>query len=112
MGKSQKKQQNAQSSNGTNGTRTKRKRKNSSSEITNGNTEMKCPPCKKQKIEKVDVPKKIESEKVDSTKKESKKKILKRILKDNEKKRSLKAICSKFNQEMQIEDREDQSVFF
>ena len=95
----QKKQENSKSSKEVRTKRKKRKlEETNGKKETNGHIEQ--PPAKKQKVENND-----------SSKKQSKKKILKQILKNEQKATSLKAVCNKFNEQIQIDNKEDNSIF-
>merc|ERR1712130_389236 len=76
------------------------KRKKRKLDVTADKTQNGCievPPSKKQKV--------------DLTKKQSKKKILKQILKNEQKTASLKAVCNKFNKQIQIDNKDDNTIF-
>merc|ERR1712173_361036 len=99
--KKQKNQMNKQKQNG-NSSKKRKLEATKEGQTTNGCIE--APPAKKQKVdENVDASSTI--------KKESKKKVLKRILKRKQKATSLRAVFDEFNKEIEIENKEDNSIF-
>eukprot|EP00483_Globobulimina_turgida_P004484 UN04493 len=93
---------NQKKSNSSNGNNKKRQREQNE----NNN-----PPSKKQKVDIENSTKSTPNQTINATK-QNKKKILKKILKQEQNPISLQTVCNKFNEEMKIENKDDNTLFF